>query len=185
MPDQWQQPMNPNVILFRDKYKVQGALRLQSNGKCTFAAVLDTDTGPNILHPIILPMGWERIVQARKLRRITDGSRIPMVIQAILPLHNQLGHMKVRTQFLVCRNLRAEAIFGIRFIDRYVKAIHPESRRVLFYQWTSLAIVGASLGPAAQTPAMNFTENTLSHKIRIGRASLIPPMNPVGAPAVS
>lgn len=155
-----------------------------SNATRTSTGVLDTDAGPNLVYPKVLPPGWEGQVKARKIPKITDGSRRPMTIRGVPPLHIQLRRMTVRTRFLVCPSVGGEAILWASFINRYVKAIYRESKRVAFHQEPSLAIERARPIPSARTPAGKFPKRKLSNKVRLAKAICHSPMTEVAATAL-
>ncbi|CAN8062786.1 unnamed protein product [Agarophyton chilense] len=102
-----------------------------------------------------------------------------MDIKGIVPLYLQVGKFKVRTWFLVCPNLGAEAILGTSFIDRYIKAIYPGLNKVAFYRASSDSIIGSALVPEANRKRAVVCENTKSNKVRLSTAITIPPMTQI------
>ncbi|CAN8075917.1 unnamed protein product [Agarophyton chilense] len=102
-----------------------------------------------------------------------------MDIKGIVPLYLQAGQFKVRTWFLVCPNLGAEAILGTSFIDRYIKAIYPGIGKVAFYRAPSISITGSTPGPGANRKRAVVSENTKSNKVRLSRAITIPAMTQI------
>lgn len=64
--DKWQDLEDAVYVPSKNNYKVQGTLRLQLGNKRTFKARLDTDGGPKLVHPNVLPLSWERLVQETK-----------------------------------------------------------------------------------------------------------------------
>ncbi|CAN8076129.1 unnamed protein product [Agarophyton chilense] len=63
---------DPICILRKENYKVRVTVRLRSNNSEESTAVLNTGTGPNLVHPKLLPLGWQDFVQATNTPRITD-----------------------------------------------------------------------------------------------------------------
>ncbi|CAN8074491.1 unnamed protein product [Agarophyton chilense] len=110
---------------------------------------------------------------------MTDASRRPMEIKGIVQLYLQVRQFKVRTWFLVCPNLGAEAILGTSFIDRYIKAIYPSLRKVAFYRAPSISITVSTPGPEANRKRAVVSENTKFNMVSLSEARRRPPMTKI------
>ncbi|CAN8075422.1 unnamed protein product [Agarophyton chilense] len=163
---EWENSNDPACILRNANYKVRVTMGLRSNSSRLTTAVLDTGAGLNLVHSKLLPFDWQDFVQARKTPRITDASRRPMDIKGIVPLYIHLERFKIRTWFLVCPSLGADAILGTSFIDRYIKAIYPGLRKVAFYRPPSIPIISSAPGPKANLNRAIISEDNESDKVR-------------------
>ena len=112
-----------------------------------------------------------------------------------LKLHVRIGDFCARVPFLVVTNLAVDCILGTTSLDRHVKAILPQQRKVLFHHAPSAALTGvtssthdrkmAARGSSQQLPQeensadrkhAQFPTNVPSRKIRVVKGFTIPPM---------
>lgn len=71
--DPWEDLQDAVCVLRKDNYEVHGTIGLRASTKRTFTAVLDTGAGPNLVHPRVLPLCWERMVQEKKSGKVPDA----------------------------------------------------------------------------------------------------------------
>ena len=93
-------------------------------------------------------------------------------------MHDQIGQLKVRVQFIVVTKMAVECNLGAAFTDRHVKAILPSTRRVLFHHAQSVAITGATklFLDSNSNKKQPISRSTVYNKARLSKAVLIPAM---------
>lgn len=143
----WKDLEDAVFVLRQDNYEVHRTRRLQASTTHTLTAVLNLGMGPNLVHPKVIPLVWERIVQEKKSPNVTDESHWSMDIRGAILLCIQVSHLTVSTWFLVCPNLWAKGIPWARFIDRYVKSIYSGQKKVNFHRAPLLTIDGSRRRP--------------------------------------
>ena len=151
-------------------------------------SVLDTGAGPNIINARCIPRQWHQYIRSVKTPRLVSASKTAMPVLGVIELMVRIGSLHVRIQFLVVANLVADMILGTTFIDRYVKAILPGHRKVVFNDAPSVAIIGETKALGLPTPTVtdklltnkkespSVPSNTVSKKIRVARPAVLPPM---------
>lgn len=77
----------------------------------------------------------------RFTHRIVDASNNTVQPLGYLPPYFRVGVLCTRTHFLVVSNMSAEVINGIAFIDRFLKASIPQTRRVILNNAPSAMIL--------------------------------------------
>ena len=171
--------------------------------------VLDSGAGPNLIHLSCVAELWRAAIKSARSPPLIDASNRSMNALGEVNLHVRIGEFYARVPFFVITNLAVECILGTTFLDRHVKAILPQQRKVLLHHAPSVELTGvtpsrhdckmASRGPKQQLPQEEnsadrkrvlFPTNVPSRKIRVVKGVTIPPMiqamvcvaTPVGGP---
>ena len=114
-----------------ETYLVQGGLTFQANDKLhNFNVTVDTACGPNLIRTDMIAPEYTEFV-----RPITDPHLIAansgaLSFRGTIPIDVTLGDSTTRIWFGVVDDLPPGIILGTAFIDKMVKAILPQKRRI-------------------------------------------------------
>jgi transposase InsO family protein len=160
--------------LISRNYKVSATIGLSTKVATTVRAILDTGAGPNLVKESVLPEDWERhrIVGDTDYRIVGAGGR-RLNHRGMLVLYVELGHLRVKAQFIVVAGLAADCILGCQFIDRHVRTITPKDKRVTLSDESIIPILRDH--DPLQPPVRNPASPTVSTKLRVARRVVIPP----------
>lgn len=130
-------------ILRKENYKVRHTVGFTASRSRVLTSLPDTSAGPNLAHPKVLLAGWERAVTVRKVPKVTDASKRPMVIKEITPFCLHLGDLQVRIWFVSCPTLGSECILhrplregDLPWPPEGLFLPHPPSGNYGFHVWS-------------------------------------------------
>ena len=175
---------NPICMLRARNYKVNCLIGRRKDMLISKIAVLDSGSGPNLVHARAVPGRWREYVKPIQGPYLVDAQRKRITTLGSLRMIVRLGQFKALVDFIVVQNMAVDLILGTSFIDKHVKAIYPRYRKVTFYNDPPVSIIGVGKPPLGKTDEPEekphpFATNTVSNKIRLARGVSIPPMTQV------
>ena len=149
------------ICFFKKQYyKVNATVGQRRALMRVITPVLGSGAGPNLIHLRCVAEPWRAAIKSTRSPPLIDASNRLMKAIGELKLHVRIGEFCARVPFLVVVNFAVDCILGTTFLDRYVKAILPLQRKVLFHHAPSVALTGvtpsrhdrkmASRGPSQQ-----------------------------------
>ena len=107
----------------------------------TVDAVIDTGAGPNLVRESLLPRDWRRYATGDTgIPAIRDANNRTLKVEGAVRLYVDVGGLRARVRFLVCKDLAVKAILGCDFIHRHVQAILPQKQELILKEGGSVAI---------------------------------------------
>ena len=166
---------DPVCFLSTYNYKVAAFIGTTDLSAQPTLTVFDTGAGPNLIRSdCIPPKALRELKSAKEFANISSASKHRIQVLGITTLSVRVADHVCRQQFLVVRNLNADAILGTTFIDTQVDAIQPRRKRAVLRNGSIVAIqkrnatvptmkrVGESLTPTpAETPKLRLICRTV------------------------
>ena len=136
------EPTDSTVNLMKtDHYKITVLLGCTCTVMHSAEVVLDTGAGPNFVRKSLLPSDWNRYsAGASGCPPIRHANNRRLKLSGVVPMYVDIGGLKLRISFLVCRELAVHAILGCDFIQKYVEAILPQESKVVLRYGGAIAI---------------------------------------------
>ena len=124
-----------------DHYKVVSLIGISRVLMHTVDAVVDTGAGPNLVRESLLPSNWRCYASREtKVPPIRDANDRNLKIEGVVRLYVDVGGLKARLRFLVCKDLAVKVILGCDFIHKHVQAILPQRMQIVLKDGGSVAI---------------------------------------------
>ena len=133
---------SPRVYLLKmDHHKIISFIEISRVLMHTVNAVVDTGAGSHLVRELLLPPNWRRYASGETdMPPIRDTNNRTMKIEENFRLHGDVGGLKARPRFLVCKDLAFKAILGCDFIRRHVQSILPQKHELVLKDGGSVAI---------------------------------------------
>lgn len=93
-------------------------------------SVLDNGTGPNLRGADLLDQNWLDNIRQRDMLEIRNASNTKLVVFGTFPLHLCMGESRTLVTLDVVEKLAVPVLFGTTFIDKFIKSIHADERKI-------------------------------------------------------
>lgn len=100
------------------------------------ASVLYIGSGPNLIRKSSIPPILTYRIRAMKHPGLTAATNQSVSVDGVILLHVLLGELPVKVFFSVVTHLGVPLLLGTSFIDRFVRGIYPQVRKVVSFHPT-------------------------------------------------
>lgn len=114
---------------------------MNSNWSTHFLAILDTGASPNFIHEEIFPPEPMELLERETLPFIGGATRRKLMMKDDLELKVQQGFFAPEVKFIVYEKFAVSRILRGDFCYRFVKAIFPEQKYIVFEEDSTLPII--------------------------------------------
>lgn len=160
-----------SVSLFQKRnYKVRLTISERVNEMHPRTAVLEIGAGPNLIRKSSLPSTFSNNIRAVKELDLTGASRSNVIFDGVKLIHVRLGDLCFKAWFGVVTRMEVPLLLGTRFMDRFVKIIYLQERKIVPFHSHPVAIVD-SLERSEKNPAL--TVEGVANGEREGRHHIV------------
>ena len=179
-----------SCLLKAAHYVVMGSIGLDPSILTPMRMVMDTGSGPSVIHERSLPQNWEQFqVPTGKVPQLADANGNPLRIKGKIILSLQLGHKSFEEEFFVAPKLAVPLILGTGAMNTHVDAIRCRAQRIDIHDGGSIAILVMSptrkTSPTlscyvdASRPSNGINLDRQPHGIRLSQSVNVPPRSQV------
>ena len=185
-------PADPSAIFRKANYKVRMVTGLSQKDCSPCDGVVDTGAGPNLVDQRTLPPHWLKHVQPFNsdiAKNLVGAEESPLNIRGVFPLYVRMGKLRCRVWCGVVPKLAVPVLLGTSFIDKFIKTIDVENRRIMPRGSHAVPILGIGTSDVAalvDPPAADSKRSALPEdfepdnipraKIALSQTVVIPPM---------
>lgn len=155
---------------------------------------IDTCSGYNVVARSALPPDWKSHLAPHHgpLPRLAKADSSPLPLLGVVSLAVRFANNIYRFPFVIADSLAVDVIVGTPFIDKHVRLIDIEKRRMLFLG-RQVPILPPPPPSGAESSAQTTTKSSRDshcasahvHPIKLSRPITIPPMSQLAAPVSS
>jgi len=126
-------------------YIVQGGLTFKRNEKLhNFNVTIDTACGPNLIRTDMIAPEYTKFVKPIADPHLIAANGQTLSFRGTIPIDVTLGDSTTRIWFGVVDDLPPGIILGTAFIDKMVKAILPQKRRIYLLHSRPIPIIDSN-----------------------------------------
>lgn len=108
-------------------------------------SVLDTKDGPKLVSKDFLLPEWQQLLKSSRVQRLVAPTNEDVGFQGVILLHIRIGDLCVRAWFGVVVMLAIARFLGTYFVDRFVKGIFHQGKRILPMKYKPVPIFDSTL----------------------------------------
>lgn len=132
--------LDVNSVLKAQSYKVQVALEMNSSSWKFAYAILGTGAEPNTIKIDSMDPIWKAAMTHVKSKRLCFTARTHLwVIESILCV-TQIWHLVTGTGFLGVKNLAADILYGLAFVNKKIRTISLRNHMVYAVNSSAAAV---------------------------------------------